>query len=92
MIFLSQGNHTLDKGSRDIVGYPISCAEGRLKKGEDSLVPITFPEVRRLLDEIVLKTSPVKYPSLEWSAWRHHHQFLARHCHYRNRGHEPPNQ
>tara|TARA_E500000305_G_scaffold94861_1_gene83989 strand:+ start:770 stop:976 length:207 start_codon:yes stop_codon:yes gene_type:complete len=66
--------------------------KGDLTKSEDSLMPITYPEVRRLLEEIVLKTSPIEYQNLEWSAWRRHHQFLARHCHYRKRGHEPPKQ
>ena len=49
------------------------------------LVPLTEPEVRRLLLAIVLPRLQSSEEALLWSHWRRHHQAVARRCHYRAR-------
>jgi hypothetical protein len=50
--------------------------------GELGLLPLTVPEIRRLLVALVW-TTPVK-PGLvlAWSRWRRRHQARARRAHY----------
>ena len=44
------------------------------------LLPLTVPEVRRLL--LALAVPPDQFPfHLQWSHWRRHHQAVAKHCH-----------
>ncbi|PSP18000.1 MAG: hypothetical protein BRC58_04815 [Cyanobacteria bacterium QS_8_64_29] len=50
-----------------------------------NLVPLTEPEVRRLLLAIVLPKLQRAEQALLWSHWRRHHQAVARRCHYRAR-------
>ncbi|HEX5632932.1 MAG TPA: hypothetical protein VFX50_06870 [Gemmatimonadales bacterium] len=50
-----------------------------------SLIPLTVPEVRRLLVRLVWPSPPHADAVLAWSHWRRHHQAVARHCHYRHR-------
>lgn len=50
----------------------------------DGLLPLTLPEVRRLLGEIVWGAVPRGDP-LPWSRWRRHPQAVAKRCHYRTR-------
>jgi hypothetical protein len=47
--------------------------------------PLTVPEVRRLLWGVVLRAFPSVEHVLDWSAWRRHHQAVAKRCHYRRR-------
>jgi hypothetical protein len=53
------------------------------------LIPLTLPEVRRLLVRLVwpLTTTPEHW--LGWSNWRRKHQADARRYHYQTRGHSP---
>jgi len=48
-------------------------------------VPLTVPEVRRLLLRLVLARAPDVELVLAWSAWRRRHQARARRCHYKRR-------
>ncbi|MCA1838275.1 MAG: hypothetical protein LC674_05815 [Actinobacteria bacterium] len=49
------------------------------------MLPLTAPEVRRLL---LVLTRPIQERSylLHWSRWRRRHQMRAKRCHYRSRG------
>jgi hypothetical protein len=49
------------------------------------LIPLTIPEVRRLLCRLVLAALPPPEESLGWSLWRRRHQAIARRCHYQRR-------
>jgi hypothetical protein len=49
------------------------------------LLPLTVPEVRRLLIALVWATPPPLMHSLSWSIWRRRHQARARRCHYKRR-------
>jgi len=50
-----------------------------------ALIPLTVPEVRRLLWHLVWRRLPPPGEVLAWSRWRRRHQALARRCHYRRR-------
>src|SRR3954464_12120607 len=49
------------------------------------LLPLTVPEVRRLLWALVSQRSPPPRTVLHWSAWRRKHQQRARRAHWRRR-------
>lgn len=49
------------------------------------LVPLTVPEVRRLLWGLVLARTVPPERALGWSRWRRCHQARAKRCHYRRR-------
>lgn len=49
------------------------------------LVPLTEPEVRRLLVHIVWPKLTNIERALMWSTWRRRHQAIAKPCHYRTR-------
>jgi hypothetical protein len=53
-------------------------------------VPLTVPEVRRLLLRLVWARLAPAERVLAWSAWRRRHQHRARACHYRKRKAKPP--
>src|ERR687893_1297099 len=63
--------------------------EGRPKRGvlnlDVDLIPLTVPEVRRLLVALVWGTPPPLGHTLGWSIWRRRHQARARRCHYKRR-------
>jgi hypothetical protein len=48
-------------------------------------VPLTEPEVRRLLLAIVWSRLNEQEQTLAWSQWRRHHQAVAKTCHYHAR-------
>jgi hypothetical protein len=48
-------------------------------------VPLTVPEVRRLLWRLVWATPDEADAVLHWSQWRRRHQARAKRCHYRTR-------
>ena len=48
-------------------------------------MPLTVPEVRRLLTRLVWTESQPPDFILYWSWWRRHHQARARQCHYKRR-------
>ena len=49
------------------------------------LIPLTVPEVRRLLWRLVWRTLPPPECVLARSRWRRRHQAQARRCHYQRR-------
>jgi SRSO17 transposase len=49
------------------------------------LLPLTVPEVRRLLCRLVWAPAAPAEHVLAWSRWRRRHQARARRCHYRRR-------
>ena len=64
------------------------CSGG--KKGEsqewdEALIPLTVPEVRRLLYRLIWQPIPSNKSVLKWSRWRRRHQARARLCHYQRR-------
>ena len=50
------------------------------------MIPLTVPEVRHLLWGVVWRAWPSVAQVLAWSAWRRHHQAVAKRCHYKRRG------
>lgn len=50
------------------------------------LIPLTAPEVRRLLWGVVWRAFPSVEQVLAWSVWRRHHQAVAKRCHSQRRG------
>ncbi|MDF5754611.1 IS701 family transposase [Spongiactinospora sp. TRM90649] len=48
-------------------------------------IPLTMPEIRRLLAALVLSPRRSTAEVLRWSSWRRRHQATARHCHYQRR-------
>lgn len=48
-------------------------------------LPLTVPEVRRLLWRLVWVAMPVAAFVLGWSVWRRQHQACAKHYHYKKR-------
>ena len=63
-----------------------SAAKRTGKKGRVdvwlALVPLTVPEVRRLLWQVVWAQAPDVRAALAWSDWRRRHQQRARFCHW----------
>ena len=49
------------------------------------LIPLTVPEVRRLLVAFVWAFPPPAERTMGWSIWRRRHQARARRCHYKRR-------
>ncbi len=52
----------------------------------EDLLPLTVPEVRRLLYLLAVARAPREEEVLAWSSWRRRHQLRAKRCHYRRRG------
>lgn len=57
------------------------CIEGV----EEELIPLTVPEVRRLLCRLVWGLLPAPRFVLHWSVWRRKHQAIAQRCHWQRR-------
>lgn len=51
----------------------------------EALIPLTVPEVRRLLWRLVWGCLPMPAHVYQWSPWRRHHQAVAKRCHYQRR-------
>jgi hypothetical protein len=49
------------------------------------LVPLSVPEIRRLLAALVWRLTPDPSGALGWSLWRRRHQARVRRCHWRRR-------
>lgn len=49
------------------------------------LLPLTVPEVRRLLSRLIWCSLPSLQHTIAWSRWRRRHQARARYFHYRTR-------
>jgi SRSO17 transposase len=52
------------------------------------LLPMTVPELRRLVWHLVWARAPVYDAILAWSRWRRRHQLRAQRCQYRHHGTE----
>jgi hypothetical protein len=52
---------------------------------QPALLPLTVPQVRRSLWQLVWADVPLPEQVLRWSRWRRRHQARARRCHYRRR-------
>lgn len=50
-----------------------------------ALIPLTVPEVRKLLWLLVWLRRPDDTYSIHWSLWRRRHQKVAKDCHYKRR-------
>jgi len=48
-------------------------------------VPLSVPEIARLLLAVLTTSSYNIHPTLNWSFWRRRHQAIARRCHYQAR-------
>src|SRR5262249_14598067 len=64
---------------------PGGAPPARAVKGGPPLIPLTVPEVRRLLLRLVWDRLSPAGQVLAWSEWRRRHQAFARACHYRKR-------
>ena len=51
----------------------------------EALIPLTVPEVRRLLWWLVWGRMPEQEHVVSWSRWRRRHQAVAKRCHYKRR-------
>ncbi len=63
----------------------VRSEEVRKRKTPEDLLPLTLPEVRRLLCSLYLAKLPKERTVLSWSCWRRRHQLRAKRCHYRRR-------
>jgi SRSO17 transposase len=52
----------------------------------DDLLPLTVPEVRRLIWQLVWARPPVQQVVVAWSRWRRRHQLRAQRCQYQRCG------
>ncbi|MBP2706933.1 hypothetical protein JOL79_24405 [Microbispora sp. RL4-1S] len=53
--------------------------------GDEEHLPLTMPEIRRLLAALALTRHRRTEEILHWSHWRRRHQATARRCHYQRR-------
>ena len=51
-----------------------------------NLLPLTAPEIRRLLAWLMWSKLPDRKRVVGWSVWRRRHQLRAMRCHYKRRG------
>jgi hypothetical protein len=56
------------------------------RKQPGELIPLTVPEVRRLLARLIWTHHVTNNHVLAWSRWRRRHKARARRCHYTARG------
>ncbi|THA36073.1 hypothetical protein E6R18_01570 [Streptomyces sp. A1277] len=59
------------------------------RPGEQHLVPLSLPEIRRLTAHLTARLLPPVTHVLHWSHWRRQAQHRARISHYKRRGHHP---
>ena len=72
-----------DQASGDAARY--DWGERGCSIWDKSLIPMTAPEVRRLLVRLIWTANPSAEFVLSWSAWRRRHQATARRRHYQRR-------
>ena len=58
---------------------------GERTEWDEALIPLTVPEVRRLLYWLIWQPFPSNKSVLAWSRWRRRHQARARHSHCKSR-------
>lgn len=66
-----------------------AAEKGEASTPADELIPVTVPEIRRLLARLIWHHVPDPDSVLSWSQWRRRHQARARRCHYAARGASP---
>ena len=66
-------------------GPRMAGRKGGCRSRDEGLIPLTVPEVRRLLTRLVWTATPSTDFVLSWSQWRRRHQARARRCHYQRR-------
>jgi hypothetical protein len=59
---------------------------GGVQGAARSCVPLSVPELRRLLWRLVLVVQHAVDHILAWSQWRRWHQTVAKYYHYKRRG------
>ena len=89
MGWLVPAHHVGDVGPRVSVRDQTS-GHGTGRKGghygpDEKLIPMTVPEVRRLLTRLVWTDNQPPDFILYWSWWRRRHQARAQKCHYKRR-------
>src|SRR5215203_5004883 len=89
---LASLRHAVSAGARLPGGYPLGRPRrrrGRREKGdlETELIPLSVPEVRRLVLAMAAGSSRERNFRLGWSLWRRAHQAVAARC---KRPLEPP--
>ncbi len=89
MARVASPHHAVDVRARRPGGVAVAGRRnprpGRKKLGRE-LIPLTVPEVRRLLVRVVLGWAHSIDQTLAFSTWRRRHQARAKHCHCRARG------
>jgi SRSO17 transposase len=74
------GAERAQEGSKEGAG-----AGGEAAARRAELIPVTVPEVRRLVWALVWRRWPTAEETLHWSIWRRRHQARAKRCHYKRR-------
>ncbi|GAA1578091.1 IS701 family transposase [Dactylosporangium maewongense] len=65
----------------------VIAARERDRHTDQTLIPLTFNEIRHLFKLMITNTTHTISHRLHWSNWRRRHQARARTSHYRRRGH-----
>jgi len=65
---------------------PEAKPPGSLNGPPGPLIPLSVPELRRLLWRLVLAVQQIAQQILAWSCWRRWHQRLAHYDHDKRRG------
>ena len=66
-----------------------ASAKGGTPRPASELIPLTVPEVRRLLVRLIWHRPPDTATVLNWSRWRRRHRARAKRCHYSAREGQP---
>ena len=92
MGWLVSPHHPGDAGSRLPGGDQVLCEDTGMPGGKGggpsrdrSLIPLTVPEVRRLLTRLIWTPNRSADFVLSWSHWRRRHQARAQQSHYQRR-------
>src|SRR5215468_8085342 len=66
---------------------PIQCGPSKkdptTRAEAEELIPLTVPEVRRLIWWLVWREMPAPEQVVKWSRWRRKHQARAKRAHYK---------
>ncbi len=65
----------------------VIAARERDHHTDETLIPLTRNEIRRLFTKLITNTTHTIVHCLHWSNWRRRHQARAKTSHYRRRGH-----
>lgn len=83
---MASAHHAVDGGAR--LSEHCSCvvSKGGDVDETDALIPLTVPEIRRLLCRLVWNAMPTEDHTLRWSWWRRWKQKCVQISHYKRRG------